>query len=72
VSWLVSELEDCCSSVLVSCCCEKLITEARGQFGNPEVGERPPLETITRQRLVQTQQAECCSELLCSTCSYDL
>jgi hypothetical protein len=25
----VSELEDCCGSVLVSCCCEKLKAEAR-------------------------------------------
>jgi hypothetical protein len=26
----VSESEDCCSSVLVSCCCYKLVAEARG------------------------------------------
>jgi hypothetical protein len=38
----------------VSCCCEKLVAEARGQFGNPEEGERPPLEAATRQRLVRT------------------
>jgi hypothetical protein len=42
----------------VSCCCEKLVAEAWGQFGNPEEGERPSLEAVTRQRLVKTQQAE--------------
>jgi hypothetical protein len=51
----VSELEDCCGSVLVICCCEKLVAEARGQFGNPEEGERPPLKAVTRQRLLKTQ-----------------
>jgi hypothetical protein len=30
----------------------------RGQFGNPEEGERPPLEAVTRERLMKTQQAE--------------
>jgi hypothetical protein len=25
-----------CSSVAVSCCCEKLVAETRGQFGNSE------------------------------------
>jgi hypothetical protein len=38
----------------VSCCCEKLVAEARGQLGNPEEGECPTLETVTRQRLVKT------------------
>jgi hypothetical protein len=42
----------------VRCCnCDKLVAEARGQFGNPEEGERPPLEAVTR-RLVKTQQTE--------------
>jgi hypothetical protein len=36
----VSELEDCSGSVVVSCC-NKLVAEARVQFGNPEKGERP-------------------------------
>jgi hypothetical protein len=36
----------------------KLVAEARGQFRNPEEGERPPLEAVTRQRLVKTQQTE--------------
>jgi hypothetical protein len=40
-------------SVTVSCCCEKPVSEARGQFGNPEEGERPLLEAVTRQRLVK-------------------
>jgi hypothetical protein len=42
----------------VSCCCEKLVVEARVQFGNPEEGEYPSLEAVTEQRLVKTQQAE--------------
>jgi hypothetical protein len=57
VSLLVSELDDCCGSVVVSCCCEKLVAEARGQFGNPEEGERSALEAVTR-KLVKTQEAE--------------
>jgi hypothetical protein len=36
VTWLVnqsvSELEDCCGSVFVSCCCEKLVAEARDSW----------------------------------------
>jgi hypothetical protein len=35
----------------------KPIAEARGQFGNPEERERPPLETVTRKK-VKTQQDE--------------
>jgi hypothetical protein len=42
----------------VSCFCEKLVAEARGQFGNPEEGELPPLEAAIEQRLVKTQQTE--------------
>jgi hypothetical protein len=51
-----SDLEDCCGSVPVSCCCYKLVAEALGQFGNPEDGERPPLEAVTRQQLVKTAE----------------
>jgi hypothetical protein len=58
VSELLSELENCCGSVLVSCCCQKLVAVARGQCGNPEEGESPPLEAVTRQPLVKTQQTE--------------
>jgi hypothetical protein len=50
----VSEIGDCCSSVFMSCCCEKLVAEARGQFGNPEEGERPSLEAATKQRPIKT------------------
>jgi hypothetical protein len=39
-------------------CCQKLVAEARRHFGSPENGERPPLEAVTGQRLVKTQQAE--------------
>jgi hypothetical protein len=34
----------------MSCCSEKLVAEARGQFGNPEEGQSPPLEAATKQR----------------------
>jgi hypothetical protein len=44
-----SELEDCCCSVFVGCCCEKLVAVAQGQFGNP----KELLEAVTR-RLVKT------------------
>jgi hypothetical protein len=56
VEW--SELEGCCRSDVVSCRCQKLVTEARGQFWNPEEGERPPLEAVTRRQLVKTEQVE--------------
>jgi hypothetical protein len=36
----------------------KLVAEAQGQFGNPEERERSPLEAVTIQRLVKTQQTE--------------
>jgi hypothetical protein len=35
---LVNSLQDCCSSVVVSHYCEKLVAEAQGQFRNPEEG----------------------------------
>jgi SHS2 domain-containing protein len=53
----VSELEDCCGTVLVSCCAQKLVAEAWGQLEDPEGGERPPLEAVTR-KLVKILQAE--------------
>jgi hypothetical protein len=31
----------------------------RWQFGNPEEGERPPLEVATKQRLVKTEKTLC-------------
>jgi hypothetical protein len=36
----------------------KLVAEERGQFGNPEEGERPSSEAVTRQRLLKTQQID--------------
>jgi hypothetical protein len=42
--------------------CELLLLEAgsrgRGKFGNPEEGERPLLEPVTRKRLVKAQLSE--------------
>jgi hypothetical protein len=49
------ELEDCCNSVIVSCCCKKLVAEVRGHFGNQEEGELPPLEVVTKQQLGKTE-----------------
>jgi hypothetical protein len=51
---LVGEQSENWGSVVVSCCCEKLVAEARGKFGNPEKEERPPLKAATRQRLLKT------------------
>jgi hypothetical protein len=41
----------------VHCESRVAVTEARGQFGNSEEGERPPLKAVTRG-LVKRQQAE--------------
>jgi hypothetical protein len=59
-SKLGGESENCCGSVVASCCCEKLVDEARGQFGNPEEGERPPLKPLPG------------NDYPIVTCSYDL
>jgi hypothetical protein len=53
----MSELEDCYISVVVRCCCYKLVAEAEGQIGNLEEGECPLLGAVTR-RLVKTQQTK--------------
>jgi hypothetical protein len=53
----MNELEECCGTVVVSRCCHKLVAETWGQIGNPEEGEPPPLEAVTR-KLVKKQQAE--------------
>jgi hypothetical protein len=47
---------------------EKLVAEAWGQFGNPEKGERPPLEDVTKQRLVMTvtENTSLCVIVICS------
>jgi hypothetical protein len=34
----VSELEDCCGSLVVICCCEKLVAEARDRSGTQSKG----------------------------------
>jgi hypothetical protein len=49
----MSELDNSWGSVFVSCCCEKLVAEARIQLGNPEEGGQSPLEAATKQRLMQ-------------------
>jgi hypothetical protein len=55
----VSELlEECCGTLVVSRCCRKLVAEARGQVGNRDEGECPPLEDVTRQRLMKIYQPE--------------
>jgi hypothetical protein len=36
VVWWVSELEDCCGSVVVTCCFQNLAAEVRGRLGNPK------------------------------------
>jgi hypothetical protein len=70
----VSELEACCNSVFVSCCCEKLVADVRESPG----GERPPLKANTKQRLGKTEKNSCVLRLQCVTqtvvviCSYGL
>jgi hypothetical protein len=41
----------------MSCSCEKLVAEVGDSSRNPEEGERPQLEAVTR-KLVKTQQDE--------------
>jgi hypothetical protein len=53
----VSEFDNRWGSVVVYCCCEKLVTEAQGKLGNPEERECPTLQNVAR-KLVKTQQAE--------------
>jgi hypothetical protein len=50
IAGVSEELENSCGLVVVSCCYDKLVVEARGQFRNPKEGERPMLEVATRQR----------------------
>jgi hypothetical protein len=46
-----------------SCRCDKWEAGSwgRGQFGNPEEGQRPPLEAATKQRLVKTAKTVMCT-----------
>jgi hypothetical protein len=53
------ELVNCCGSVLVSCCCQKLVTEMRDSSESQRKGERPPLEADTEQRLAETEKIVC-------------
>jgi hypothetical protein len=53
VSQSVSQSDNRWVSV-VCYCCEKLVVEAGLQFGNPEGGERPPFEAVTKQCPVKT------------------
>jgi hypothetical protein len=49
------------------------VAEARGRFWNPEEGERPPLEAVSR-RLVNTQQPEevkVCILVNCNVCELE-
>jgi hypothetical protein len=39
------------------------VAEARGQFGNPEEGERPSLEADTKQRVRKTEKTLCMLQL---------
>jgi hypothetical protein len=48
VGELVSEIENCCSSVVVSCCCTELVAEAGDSSGKPGEGKRPPLEAAIK------------------------
>jgi hypothetical protein len=36
----------------------KLVGESRGHFGNPEEGDHPLLEAVTRRQPVKIQQME--------------
>jgi hypothetical protein len=56
-------------------CCELLLWQTDGwgrrQFGNPEEGERPPLEAATKQRLVKTVtdwEDLVCPVVICEVC----
>jgi hypothetical protein len=63
----VNVLEHCSCSVLASRCCEKLIAEAREPLGNPDEGERPAFEAVTR-KLVKTQLAEKTTVFVLANC----
>jgi hypothetical protein len=54
VGELVSELDNPCSSVVVNCCCEKLVAEARDSLGTQRKEKVCHLEAATKQQLVKT------------------
>jgi hypothetical protein len=51
----------------VSCCCEEMVAEARGQLGNPEKVKRPSLEAATEKRLVETSVRACARACVCNS-----
>jgi hypothetical protein len=63
-----SELENCWSSVVVSCCCYRLVAEVE----NPKEEERLPLETVTEQRLVKTWVWTLVCVCVCVTVDYKM
>jgi hypothetical protein len=71
---LVSEVTKLFRELLRFCCYELLLWEAGScgwvQFENPEEAESLPLETVTRQRLVKTQQAE--NTEVCAVVNYEV
>jgi hypothetical protein len=50
----VVSLSEKCSSVVVSCCCEKVAGEAGENLGTQRKGQRPPLKAVNKQRLVES------------------
>jgi hypothetical protein len=58
VKQLVGEFEDCGGSVVVSCCCQKLVTVAGDSSRTQSKGNGRWLKAVTRKRLMKTQQTE--------------
>jgi hypothetical protein len=54
--WLLEPSSSC-----VYCDSRVDVAEAQGQFGNPEEGERSPLEAVTRGlvKIQQTEKTQC-------------
>jgi hypothetical protein len=61
VPGLYSYNEDLYFELVESCSCEEWEAGSwgRGQFGNPEEGERQPFEAANKQRLVKTEKTLC-------------
>jgi hypothetical protein len=49
----VSQLVNCWAAAVVSCCCEKLVAEARDSLG-PQGSGVSNIEAAAKQRLVKT------------------
>jgi hypothetical protein len=65
-------LVDCYGSVLVRCCCEKLVAEERGQFENPEERERPPLEAVATGEDTAGWEDAVCAVVNCRVCEFPI